>query len=257
VIDEPLVPPPPPGVGRVFTADRRVRLSDVDPNGRLRLDAVARYLQDVAGDDSSESGIATRTTTWVVRRTVVDAESPFGFRERVALATWCSGVGGRWAARRTSLTGDRGGRIESEALWICVDLTTQAPARLPTPFGEIYAPTAGGRKVSSRLWLAGPSPGAARVTWPLRATDHDLLAHVNNAAYWEAVEERLVDRPELVGHPFRAVLEYGPGISIGDPVELAVDGSPERLALWFLVDETVQASALVQRPGHFYRGGHA
>ena len=33
---------PPTGAGREFTAQRRVRLGDATPNGRLRLDAIAR-----------------------------------------------------------------------------------------------------------------------------------------------------------------------------------------------------------------------
>ena len=36
---------------RRFSARRPIRLSDTDERGRLRLDAVARYLQDVAADD--------------------------------------------------------------------------------------------------------------------------------------------------------------------------------------------------------------
>ena len=37
---------PPPGEGRVYGSQRRVRLSEMDAAGRLRLDTVARYLQD-------------------------------------------------------------------------------------------------------------------------------------------------------------------------------------------------------------------
>ena len=39
---------PIPAAGRTFAAHRRVRLADMDEHGRVRLDAVARFLQDVA-----------------------------------------------------------------------------------------------------------------------------------------------------------------------------------------------------------------
>ena len=45
-----------PESGRRFSVVRKVRLGDVTPKGRLRLDAVARYLQDIATDDSLDGG---------------------------------------------------------------------------------------------------------------------------------------------------------------------------------------------------------
>ena len=107
--------PPRPAAARVFEARRRVRLSDTDAGGRLRLDAVARYLQDVASDDVADAGWAADEHVWVVRRTLLDVVRPFLGDEEVELATWCSGVGAAAAARRTSIAGDRGGAIEAES----------------------------------------------------------------------------------------------------------------------------------------------
>src|SRR5262245_38990556 len=39
---------PAPSQGRTFSAGRAIRLADMDALGRLRLDAVARFLQDIA-----------------------------------------------------------------------------------------------------------------------------------------------------------------------------------------------------------------
>jgi hypothetical protein len=47
-----------PPRGRIFSARRRIRLSDLDARGRLRLDGVARFLQDMAIDDVQEKGLA-------------------------------------------------------------------------------------------------------------------------------------------------------------------------------------------------------
>ena len=40
-----------PDSARVVTRRRRVRLGDAAPSGTVRLDALARYLQDIADDD--------------------------------------------------------------------------------------------------------------------------------------------------------------------------------------------------------------
>jgi acyl-ACP thioesterase len=247
MLDEPLTPAP--DRGRVFRSGRRVRLSDADPTGRLRLDACARYLQDIGNDDTADCGVDDAHTTWVVRRAVVDVHRPPRWREWLDLGTWCAGLGGRWAERRLSMVGQRGGRVEIATLWIHVDVATGAPVRLPPTFREIYAESAGGRRVSSRLWLGDPPVGAAAQRWALRAVDIDLLGHVNNAAYWAAIEEQVEPGTafahRLLGRPHRAVMEYGPGIAPGDAVELLVDEAEDHLTVWFTVRDAVQASATI------------
>ena len=247
MLHEPLAPPP--DRGRVFRSGRRVRLADADPTGRLRLDACARYLQDIGNDDTADCGMDDERTTWVVRRAVIDVHRPPRWREWLDLATWCAGLGGRWAERRMSLVGQRGGRVEIATLWIHIDVASGAPVRLPAAFHDVYGESAGGRKLSSRLWLGDPPVGAAAEPWPLRAVDMDLLGHVNNAAYWAAVEEQVEPGTAfahaLLGHAHRAVMEYGPGIAPGDLVELLVDESDDHLGVWFTVNDTVQASAIV------------
>lgn len=179
---------------RRFSTSRRVRLGDVTPSGRLRLDAIARYLQDVAFDDGEDAGI-TGTERWILRRLAIDVVSLPRFTDMVDLTTWCSGAGGRWAERRTSIQGERAA-IEATAIWVYVDERGR-PSRLPPEFFEHWGTSAGDRKVTARL--SHPDPPRDEVptalAWPLRRTDFDVVGHVNNAAYWEAVEELAGGRP--------------------------------------------------------------
>ena len=52
-----------PHGARAYSTHRRVRLSDMDAGGRVRLDAVARFLQDAAIDDVEETGWGSRSTS--------------------------------------------------------------------------------------------------------------------------------------------------------------------------------------------------
>ena len=90
---------------------RPVRLADASPKGRMRLDAVARFFQDVAHDDATDAVLGDRTA-WVVRRTRLEVHQPPIYGEKADLVTWCAGIGARWAERRTTLRGSRGGRVE-------------------------------------------------------------------------------------------------------------------------------------------------
>ena len=56
---------PSPETGRTFRVAYTVRLSDTDATGRLRLDAIARYLQDAAIDDVQETGWGAPEHLWV------------------------------------------------------------------------------------------------------------------------------------------------------------------------------------------------
>ena len=106
-----------------------------------------------------------------------------------------------------------------------------------------------GPQGASRLWLGDPPVGAAAEPWRLRAVDIDLLGHVNNAAYWAAVEEQIEPGTAfahgLLARPHRAVIEYGPGIPAGAQVELLLDESDDHLSVWFTVGAAVLAAATV------------
>jgi acyl-ACP thioesterase len=214
----------------------------MDATGRLRLDAVARYLQDAATDDVAETGWGAPEHFWVVRRYVIHVVSPFLNDRDVELVTWGSGVGAAAAGRRTSLTGDRGGRIEADSVWIHLSPDGRA-ARLDG-FG-VYAASAAGRVVSTKKALTDPPSDVGRTGWALRATDVDMLGHVNNAVHWEAVED--VVFPELVDPrtPHLACLEYRHALDVGDELELVLYQDHDAVGVGFVVGSTVKAVARV------------
>ena len=183
---------PRPARGRVFTGSVRVRLADLSRTGRLRLDAIARFAQDVASDDAADAG-QRPDRAWVVRRLVLELHDDRAARLRddLTLDTWCSGVGPRWAERRTDVRLGPTVVARAAAVWVLIDVATGRPVPLGADFDRAFAPAAGGRRVGQRLRHAGPGRDAGRAHWPLRVTDFDLLGHVNNTAYWAAAEDTL------------------------------------------------------------------
>ena len=232
-----------PTVGRVFEGGRRVRLGDVSPGGRLRLDAATRYLQDLSADDTADAALPD-AESWVVRKTVIQVRSFPRYLERLELATWCSGTGSHWAERRISIVGEDGGAIEAATTWVHVDPAAGRPKRVPESFHALYGEAAGGRRMKARLEHPDPPDGVARSAWALRFTDFDVLAHVNNAAYWEAVEEALAARRALRA-PLRAEVEHRNAIERDATVELAIADEGPALRVWVIADGTVAASAHV------------
>jgi len=184
----------PPAGGRVYTVSGvRPGLADCAPSGRLRLDALARWLQDVAYADVEDAGVA-QAAVWVVRRARMRVKRFPRFGGHFTVATFCSGLGRMWAERRTSVTRSASddSDVEAVSLWVHLD----PHARRPTPLsaGEIsaYGDAAAGRRVTARLRHPGPEAVEWSFGWRFRATECDLADHINNAAYWQPLEEELL-----------------------------------------------------------------
>ena len=231
-----------PARGRCFTTQRRVRWGDAGADRQLRLDATARYLQDIANDDTRDAG-HDPMAPWVVRRTVIHVIEPVLLGEMLSLTTFSGGHGRRWAERRTSITGSDGGRVEAAALWVYVDPVTGRPARLTAEFHATYDEAAGGREVPSRLHHGPPPEGLEGRPWPLRITDLDGLGHVNNAATWAAVEQEAATAGL---QPHWAELEYPGAIGPDDEVVVQTDVDGSTLRMWLTCDGEIRASALMR-----------
>jgi acyl-ACP thioesterase len=205
----------PPEV-RAFSQNRQPGFADCAPSGRIRLDALACWLQDIAYADVEDAGLA-QSAVWVVRRTRIRVNRFPRFGERFALTTFCSGLGRMWAERRTDIvvdggtaegadsgTGEQAGRgageradVQAVSLWVHLDAESWRPSRLTE--AEIWTYTGAGapsRRVSARLRHPVPESLDGGAPWTFRLTECDIADHVNNAAYWQPLEEELLAHPD-------------------------------------------------------------
>jgi acyl-ACP thioesterase len=228
---------------RLVTVTRQIGLADVRPDGRARLDAIARIVQDAADHDAATAPDTDDMGVWILRRLAIDLAHTPRLRAQVTATTYCTGVGARWAERTTELRVGEQSCVTTTALWVHVDRERGTPIPLPKSFDAVWGATAQGRKVSARLQHGAPTPGIERQHWPLRATDLDVLDHVNNAAYWAPVEEELArrGRPQLR----RAEIEFRSGLLASDDVDVLTASRTDGFACWLVVGDDVRASMLV------------
>ena len=217
----------------------------MDAAGRVRLDAVARFLQDAAIDDVEETGWGIPDHLWVIRKIQVDVVAPLlrdrSARDRDLVQRRRGDCGGPPLVGR-----GRRGRPRRDRQ----RLDPPRPRSAAGPDRRLRAVCARpppGAPVSTKLALPDPPADAGRVPWALRSTDLDANGHVNNAVYWQAVEDWLrcgtgMDRSS----PYRAELDYRDPIDLDDRVELAAfaaDGEGRCVA--FLAGGRVRAVAAV------------
>jgi acyl-ACP thioesterase len=230
------------GERRVTSIERHVGLADTGPDARARLDALARIVQDVSDFDAASAPVEGMGL-WILRRLELHIEATPRFRAEVTASTWCSGIGARWAERTSQLHVNDRLCVEATSIWVHTDPERGVPTPLPSGFAAVWGATAAGRTVSARLRHLPPPADARRRAWPLRATDVDVVGHVNNAAYWTAVEEELArrERPRVR----RAEIEFRAGLDLADRVDFLVADTDEGFAAWLCVDGDVRASVLV------------
>ncbi|MGZ4272287.1 MAG: acyl-[acyl-carrier-protein] thioesterase [Solirubrobacteraceae bacterium] len=223
---------------RAFSQSRQPGFADCAPSGRVRLDALACWLQDVAYADVEDAGLE-RAAVWVVRRTRIRVHRFPRFGERFMLTTFCSGIGRMWAERRTDIVSAavNGAApvmpdVEAVSLWVHLDAEHWRPTPLTADEMQTYGGTPE-RKVSARLRHPGPESVAGGVPWTFRATECDIADHVNNAAYWQPLEEELLagEDPERIDVEIEYRAPAQPGVKrvLGDAGYRWIVGDEEEL----------------------------
>ncbi len=206
--------------GRVFKIVRRPLLADCAPSGRVRLDALARWMQDAAFADVEDAGLE-RVAIWVLRRHRISVTRFPQFGERCAVHTFCSGIGRMWAQRRTTVSpANHDGSfvepmVESLALWVHLDPVRRLPSPVTAAELDVYGASIAERKVLARLRHPRPQNIESQWRWRFHRTDADIADHVNNAAYWEPLEDELLGAPGVLEQvdaelEFRTPAQPGP-----------------------------------------------
>lgn len=176
---------------RVFHLDQTVLLSDTDGTGRIRLDAIARILHDIATLDIVDSELS-EITCWVLRKTRIDITRFPKYLDKLHIATYCSGSGRYWAQRSTTFSIGNEVVVSATAIWVNVTGVDGGPKAIPEQFFSVYGEELRNTVPSARQSLSTPTyaPNVCEQI-ELRVSDIDIMNHVNNAIHLALVEEVL------------------------------------------------------------------
>ncbi|KUI28424.1 acyl-[acyl-carrier-protein] thioesterase [Mycobacterium sp. GA-2829] len=238
---------PQPSAGYVYRTDWPVSTGDIGDQLQLRLDGVARYIQEVGAENLMDAGEAEEHPHWLVQRTVIDVIEPIEWPNEVSFSRWCSALSTRWCTMRVDLVGSEGGRIETEGFWIAINEKTLTPQRVSDSLIEKFASTTEEHRLRWRPWLSDPAETDATMPFALRRTDIDLFEHVTNTAYWHAIHEVMAEAPEVCRPPYRAVVEYRRPIKYGEDVTLRWVRGEDEVNIAITVGDEVRAAALLRK----------
>jgi acyl-ACP thioesterase len=234
-----------PGSGYIYRTGWPLTTSDMDQDRQIRLDGVARYIQQVGAEHLVDAEAADIHPHWIVQRTVIDVIEPLGWPNDITFQRWCSGISTRWCSMRVRLDGAQGGRVETEGFWINMNKDTATPSLISDGFFNRLASTTDNHRLKWRPWLDASMAGDLITPFALRSTDIDHFRHVNNTIYWHGVHEVLAQVPVVATAPYRTVVEYRKPIQPREQVTIHSEHRDGELRMWFVVDDEVRASGLV------------
>ncbi|MEA2549724.1 MAG: hypothetical protein QOE42_2322 [Chloroflexota bacterium] len=216
---------PVPGIDNGYVAGYRVRFDEAGADGRVRTSALLRYAQDVAWRHSEDLGFdrrwyMERGRWWVVRALELEVLGPISMGRTLRLSTAVIGHRRIWARRLGECRladGSLVARVTTD--WVILDARGRL-VRIPEDFGLSFSnPELSGEIL--RVEQEDPPTPPTRLEIRVRPQDLDPMAHVNNAAYLDWIEEVLLaaGRTDAVNAlPRRLRLEYRASAGPGDTV---------------------------------------
>ena len=190
----------------MYTFTSRVRHSEVDENGNLSIPAIMKYMTDCAMFDSiainydldrlNENDLGWYITEWQIR---INERPVLG--QEIVINTWAYKFRGMMGFRNFDIeTLDGRHLIESDSMWVLMNLKTLKPARVPEDMsGGFLSETGVHRKWLGRRidkcdeFVKKQENGEADYTFTVRQMHIDTNHHMNNARYIEAATECLDD----------------------------------------------------------------
>lgn len=173
----------------MYTFDSRIRYSETDSEGKLSLDALLNYFQDVSTVQSEDLGVGVaplkeRNLVWVLAYWQIVVEEYPMLCDEVTVGTFPYAFRGCMGSRNFFMT-DRSGNYyaKADSLWSLLDATTFKLSKVPQDIHDVYVmeekldmPYAG-RKIPV------PEEGIMKEAIEVKLHHLDTNKHVNNGQY--------------------------------------------------------------------------
>ncbi len=221
----------------IWTENRRIRASDLTPDGTASVLALATYFQEAAGHHADALGVSmqemlAQDQAWVLARLRMEIDRLPHWEEEIVLETWPSGLDGL-VATRAFVVRDEAERTVAKgtSAWLVIDTERRRPLRPPSALYDIEVPDRPAPLDRKDDDLPAPARADRDRTFTVRYHDLDLNRHVNNVRYLEWALETLppevLDERRCTG----LALQFEAETTFGDPVRATAEVREEEGSL--------------------------
>jgi len=204
-----------------WTEEFKIRAYEVEPHGRVTMQSIFNYLQEIAGNHASELGVAVdelikQNLTWVLSRVHLQIHDYPFWRQKMTIETWPSDRDSFYALRDFRLLNEQSEVIGlATSSWMLIDIKLRKPVAMPS-FIDDLKNTEKGRALPDSF---GKLPKLKRVdaerAFNVRLSDLDINQHVNSVNFleWglECIPENIRKKYQLsdLEVTYRAESNYG------------------------------------------------
>lgn len=181
-----------------FQQTRKIDYFQTATDGRIKLDALVRILQNAALDHVHEADRDARVIiaagyAWILNKVILDIARYPVYGETVTVNTWHRGTKGFKSYREYEILAGNQRVATAASSWLFLDLARRKVVKVPKETDALYGvvPTmALDRDIEA--WKPDknlvPDESMEIIT---RRSDYDMLGHVNNAVYFDYLDTLL------------------------------------------------------------------
>lgn len=204
----------------MYEYDSRVRLSEVDQNRKMTLNAVLNHFQDCSTFHSEDLGVGIafleeRKRMWVLSSWKIVVYRYPELAEHIRVGTWPYEFG-KMTGRRNFQLLDGQGQVAAcaDTLWVFMDTERMRPARLDEEISSAYTLGTGLDLGGETGHIPVPEQMEAGEPFLVHVSHLDVNRHVNNGQYVQMASEYLPEGFTI--HQMRA--EYKKSAMLNDRI---------------------------------------
>ena len=231
----------------MYGYDSRVRVSEVDENRKMTLNAVLNYFQDCSSFHSEDLGVGaafleSRNRMWVLSSWKIVIRRYPEMTEHIRVETWPYEFS-KITGRRNFRMLDGQGEVVAwaDTLWVYMDTVRMRPCRLEKDVADAYTmePKLDMKYEDDHIQI--PEKLEKKESFPIHSYHLDVNHHVNNGQYVQMAAEYLPEDFEI--HQIRA--EYKKSAVLGDVIYPGVQVSPDGVTV-VLGDQNEKPYAVIE-----------
>ena len=204
----------------MYTVESRIRYSEIDHTGQLRLSNLVNYFQDCSTFQSEDLGYSLKwlreqKRAWILQSWQIKVERYPRLGEKIKTETWSNGFDLFYGTRNFRMKDEEDKVIAyANSIWIYIDTESGRPVRIQESDVEKYGqePALEMEKVSRKIRITGNVE--KQEGFYVRRDQIDTNEHVNNSCYIQMAAEAA---PECE-HAGGIRVEYKRSAVLGDYV---------------------------------------